>query len=136
MSDAPDRAPTDWGSPEMTGRIRRRYAAERRFRWIGLAGILLSAGFLALLLITMVSNGARGFTRAEVRLDIDFAKAALFLDPATVRASGAKAALAGSDLQGVVAKAAEARYGRECARLFADTAWLEVLDVIEADPSV
>jgi phosphate transport system permease protein len=136
MNNVPDRAPTDWSSPDMTGRIARRYAAERRFRWIGLFAILLSAGFLALLLFTMVSNGARGFTRTEVRLDIDFAKAALFLDPATVRASGAKAALAGSDLQNVVSKAAEARYGAEGARLFADTAWLEVLDAIEADPSI
>ncbi len=136
MSSAPNRVPTDWASPEMSGRIRRRYAAERRFRWIGLGAILLSAGFLALLLFTMVSNGALGFTRTEVRLDIDFAKAALFLDPATVRASGAKAALAGSELQGVVAKAAEARYGPQGARLFADTAWLEVLDAIESDPSI
>jgi phosphate transport system permease protein len=136
MTDIPVRAPTDWSSSEMTGRIARRYAAERRFRWIGLGAILLSAGFLALLLFTMVSNGARGFTRTEVRLDIDFAKAALFLDPATVRASGDKAALAGSDLQNVVSKAAEARYGPQGARLFADTAWLEVLDAIESDPSV
>ena len=109
--------------------------AERRFRWIGL-GRSCFRGFLALLLFTMVSNGARGFTRTEVRLDIDFAKAALFLDPATVRASGAKAALAGSDLQGVVAKAAEAQYGGDGARLFSDTAWLSVLDSIEADPSL
>ena len=136
MTDAVKRAPTDWKGPEMSGRIRRRYAAERRFRWIGLGAILLSAGFLALLLFTMVSNGARGFTRTEVRLDIDFAKAALFLDPATVRGSGAKAALAGSDLQGVVAKAAETQYGGQGARLFADTAWLTVLDAIEADPSL
>jgi phosphate transport system permease protein len=136
MTDAVKRAPTDWRAPEMSGRIARRYAAERRFRWIGFGAILLSAGFLALLLFTMVSNGARGFTRTEVRLDIDFAKAALFLDPATVRASGAKAALAGSDLQGVVAKAAEAQYGGEGARLFSDTAWLTVLNAIEADPSL
>ncbi|MGA9580625.1 MAG: phosphate ABC transporter permease PstA [Allosphingosinicella sp.] len=136
MTDALHRAPTDWRSSEMSGRIRRRYAAERRFRWIGLGAILLSAGFLALLLFTMVANGARGFTRTEVRLDVDFAKAALFLDPATLRSTGAKAALAGSDLQGVVAKAAEAQYGERGARLFSDTAWLTVLNAIEADPSL
>ena len=136
MTEAVNRAPTDWRSSQMSGRIRRRYAAERRFRWIGLGAILLSAGFLALLLFTMVSNGARGFSRTEVRLDVDFASAALFLDPATVRSSGAKAALAGSDLQGVVAKAAEAQYGAEGARLFSDTAWLTVLDAIEDDPSL
>ena len=136
MSEAVKRTPTDWRSPDMAGRIARRYAAERRFRAIGLGAILLSAGFLALLLVTMVSNGAGGFTRTEVRLEVDFAKAPLFLDPATVRASGAKAAVTGSDLQGVVAKAAEAQYGDRGARLFADTAWLRVIDAIEADPSL
>ncbi len=136
MTEAVHRTPTDWRSPEMRGRTARRYAAERRFRWIGLGAILLSASFLALLLFTMVSNGARGFTRTEVQLDVDFAKAPLFLDPETVRASGAKAALAGSDLQGIVAKAAEAQYGERGARLLADTAWLTVLDAIEADPSL
>jgi phosphate transport system permease protein len=130
------KAPTDWQASAMSARIRRRYAAERRFRWIGLGAILLSAGFLALLLFTMVSNGARGFTRTEVSLDVDFAKAALFLDPATMRSGGAKAALAGSDLQAVVAKAAESQYGAQGARLFADTAWLTVSNAIEDDPSL
>ena len=84
----------------------------------------------------MVSNGARGFTRTEVQLDLDLARAPLFLDPATVRSRGARAALAGSDLQAAVAKAADAQYGVGGARLFADTAWLGVLDAIEADPSL
>ncbi|HLL30139.1 MAG TPA: DUF3333 domain-containing protein, partial [Allosphingosinicella sp.] len=81
MNSPVDPTPTDWNGRDMEQRLRLRYAAERRFRLIGLGAILLSAGFLALLLFTMVSNGARGFTRTEVRLDIDFAKSALFLDP-------------------------------------------------------
>src|SRR5688572_25686325 len=106
MSEAIDPIPTDWSAQAMDRRLRRRYAAERRFRLIGLAAILISAGFLALLLTTMVANGARGFTRTEVRLDIDFARSALFLDPATLRSTDARAALAGADIQGVVQKAA------------------------------
>src|SRR5687768_11991510 len=131
-----DRAPTDWSDRSMERRLRRRYAAERRFRLIGLGAILLSAGFLALLLFTMVANGARGFTRTEVRLDIDFARSALFLDPATLRSADARAALAGADIQGVVQKAAEAQYGAQGARLLSDTAWLKVVGSIEDDPSI
>ena len=56
----------------MQRRIRKRYAAERRFRLVGLGAVLLSAGFLAFLLITMMANGLRGFTQTEVRLDVDF----------------------------------------------------------------
>ncbi|HEX8378914.1 MAG TPA: phosphate ABC transporter permease PstA, partial [Allosphingosinicella sp.] len=136
MTSPADRAPTDWSGSGMEQRLRRRYAAERRFRLIGLAAILISAGFLALLLFTMVSNGAKGFTRTEVRLDMDFARSALFLDPATLKSANAEAALAGADIQGAVQKAVEAQYGPEGARLLSDTAWLKVLRNIEADPSI
>src|SRR3546814_18164037 len=84
MSDIA-RIPTDWKTDAMQRRIRRRYAAERRFRLIGLGAVLLSAAFLAFLLITMMTNGLRGFTQTEVRLDIDFAASDLFLDPATLQ---------------------------------------------------
>src|SRR3546814_19787020 len=85
-------APTQWNGEAMQRRIRRRYAAERRFRLVGLAAILLSAAFLAFLLVTMVANGARGFPRTEVRLDMDFAGCNLFPDPAALAGPGADSA--------------------------------------------
>lgn len=136
MSEAFSKAPTDWKAEAMERRIRRRYSAERRFRWIGLGAILLSAGFLALLLFTMVSNGARGFTHSEIRLDMDFARSPIFLDPAAVRSARADSALGGADIEGAVARAAEAQYGAGGARLLADTAWLKVRDAIKADPDI
>ncbi|HET9428129.1 MAG TPA: phosphate ABC transporter permease PstA [Allosphingosinicella sp.] len=72
MSDrAVDPTPTDWNSEAIQRRIRKRYAAERRFRLVGLLAVLISAGFLAFLLITMMANGLRGFTQTEVRIDLD-----------------------------------------------------------------
>jgi phosphate transport system permease protein len=140
MSDAAapraPRIPTDWNTDVMQGRIRRRYAAERRFRLVGLFAVLLSAGFLAFLLISMMSNGLRGFTQTEIRLEIDFPKSAVFLDPATLKASTGGAALAGADIERAVAAAAEAQYGPEGARMLSDTAWLRVQRAIEADPDV
>ena len=50
------RTPTDWKGEAMRRRIARRYAAERRFRLLGFASVLLSAGFLAFLLISMLSS--------------------------------------------------------------------------------
>ncbi|HEY0028321.1 MAG TPA: phosphate ABC transporter permease PstA [Allosphingosinicella sp.] len=119
----------------MQRRIRGRYAAERRFRLVGLFAVLLSAGFLAFLLISMMSNGLRGFTQTNVRVDIDFAKSALFLDPATVERDGARA-LAGANLESAVAAAAEAQYGPGAARLLSDSAWLRVERGIVAEPSM
>jgi phosphate transport system permease protein len=137
MSEAPTpRAPTDWESPAMRRRIRRRYAAERRFRRVGLGAILLSAAFLAFLLATMLSNGLRGFTQTEVRLDIDFPASALFLDPATLKAGNAEAALAAADIAGTVQAAAEAQYGAAGTRLLSDTAWIQVQREIADDPDM
>jgi phosphate transport system permease protein len=133
--DTVDPTPTDWGSGDMQKRIRRRYAAERRFKMLGLFAVLLSAGFLAFLLVTMVSNGVRGFTQAEIRLDIDFPRSDLFLQPSQLEGFGAEAALAGADVEGTVRSAVEAQYG-DTSRLLSNSAWLRVREAIAADPQI
>ena len=62
-------------------RLRQRYAAERRFRALGLGAVLFSFAVLAFLLITMTINGISGFQRVEVEIPVDFREAALTLDP-------------------------------------------------------
>jgi phosphate transport system permease protein len=47
-------------SPEAEVRLKKRYAAERRFKAMGLAAILISLMFLAILLYTMLKNGIAG----------------------------------------------------------------------------
>ena len=139
MSDAVvlvDPTPTDWSGEAMRRRIRRRYAAERRFRLLGLGAILISVGFLAFLLVTMMANGARGFTRTEVRLDVDFPRSALFLDPAVLRGFGAEQALANADFDRALTEAAEAQYGRGAARLFSEGAQLRLREAVRQDPSM
>ncbi len=135
MSDAvATRAPTDWKTDAMQKRIRRRYSAERRFRLLGLGAVLLSAGFLAFLLVTMLGNGIKGFTQTEVRLDIDFQKSALFIDPAALRGPSADAALAVADLEGAVRAAASAQYGAAAAGVLSESAWLRVRQAVKEDP--
>jgi len=130
------RAPTDWKTDAMQTRIRRRYAAERRFRLLGLASVTISVAFLAFLLFTMIGNGARGFTQTEVQLPIDFPQAGLALDPATLHSDGARAALAAVDLEGATSKAATTAFGPQGPTMVSDGAWLSVRDAIEADPSI
>ena len=69
----------------MQKRVAKRYAAERRFRFFGLAAVGLSVAFLAFLLITMAWKGLGGFTRTEAKLTIDFPRSDLMLDPAALR---------------------------------------------------
>ena len=56
------RRPTDWKTAAVQRRTRRRYAAERRFRLMGLAAVCVSAGFLAFLLLSMLAGDIFGTT--------------------------------------------------------------------------
>jgi phosphate transport system permease protein len=51
---------SSWSTPEASARIAKRYSAERRFKLLGLVSILVSLGFLAFLLVTMLTNGVSG----------------------------------------------------------------------------
>ncbi|MFN3387983.1 MAG: phosphate ABC transporter permease PstA [Allosphingosinicella sp.] len=130
------RTPTDWSGEAMQQRIRRRYAAERRFRMVGLFAVLLSAAFLAFLLVTMMGNGLRGFSQAEIRLEVNFPASPLMIDPASLAGENRQAVLNAADVQGAVAAAAEAQYGEGGARLLSDRAWLKVRDGIGENPDI
>lgn len=54
--------------------IKRRYAAERRFRLYGMVSIIVALSFLAILLVTVVLQGYTAFQQTKIRLDIDFAQ--------------------------------------------------------------
>lgn len=120
----------------MHRRIRRRNAAERRFRRIGLGAVLLSGAFLAFLLVTMLAKGLGGFTRTEVRLDLDFTASQLMLDPAALSGPGADRALGGADIDGAMRIALRHQYGSVEDGLVSSVAWLRVRDAIKADPSI
>ncbi|MGH6613650.1 phosphate ABC transporter permease PstA [Sphingomonas sp.] len=132
----PDRAPTDWRTDAMQRRIRRRYAAERRFRFIGLSAVVISAGFLAFLLVTMFLNGASGFTQTELKLPVDFPRAELTIDPAQLHNKGADMALAAAGLERATDAAAIAAFGPKGDTLLSDGAGLRVRDALKADPAL
>jgi phosphate transport system permease protein len=66
---------------EVETRARRRYAAERRFKLVGLAAVLTALGLLAILLTTIVAQGYTAFLQTNIRLDIHF-------DPETINPEG------------------------------------------------
>ncbi|MEP9357682.1 phosphate ABC transporter permease PstA [Sphingomonas sp. KR3-1] len=132
-SPAPERAPTDWKAAAMQKRIRRRYAAERRFKLFGMLAVILSAAFLAFLIFTMVANGARGFVRSEVALTFDFPKLGMAIDRAHLSTPGADLALSGAGLQDKVETAA---LGTGDTSLAANSAWITVRERIKAHPAI
>ena len=133
MSDAP----TQWRADAMQRRLKRRYAAERRFRLAGLAAVGLSAAFLAFLLLSMLVRGAGGFVETRVALPIDFAAARLPVDPDRLAGRAADLALAGAGLEDAVDRAADAAFPRVGgAAILSDGAWLRVRDAVKADPAL
>ena len=52
-------------------RIARRYAAERRFKYLGLGAVLTAVGFLVILLSTVVTQAIPAFTYHKVTLPLD-----------------------------------------------------------------
>jgi phosphate transport system permease protein len=131
-----EKTPTDWRADVMQRRIRRRYRAERRFKLLGLAAVLMSVGFLVFLLATMLSNGIGGFSRTEIKLPLDFPKAGLTLDASRLAGPGADLALAGAGIQGATDGAAIAAFGKDGDRLISDGAWLSVRSAVKADPAL
>lgn len=131
-----ERAPTDWRTRSMQRRVRARYAAERRFRLLGLGAVVMSAGFLVFLLVTMIANGLGGFAQTELSLAIDFPRAGLTIDPARLRGPGADLALAGVGVEQATDSAAIAAFGAGGDKLLSDGAWLRVRDAIRARPAL
>jgi phosphate transport system permease protein len=63
--------------------IRRRYAAERRFKALGIAAVLFGLTFLAILFTSIISKGYSSFLQSAFRLDV-------VLDPAGIDPSGTR----------------------------------------------
>ena len=130
------RAPSRWASDDMGRRLRKRYAAERRFRALGFAAIAISVLFLAFLLWNMGSKGIGGFVHYEARLPIDFTKSDLMLDPATLRGPDAQQAVAGADLSTTIVQASTAVYGPAAAEMFGDAAVQRLTTEIVRNPDM
>jgi phosphate transport system permease protein len=81
MTEADDEHRLPWDDPAYARRLRRRYAAERRFRIYGIAAIALAIGALVTLLGSICSNALPALRQTYVRLDV-------FLDPAVIDPSG------------------------------------------------
>lgn len=129
-------ASTRWTDGSMQKLVAKRYAAERRFRFFGLAAVSLSVAFLAFLLVTMAWKGLGGFTATETKLTIDFPRSDLMLDPATLRGPQAEESVASAGLDGVLEQAAVAQYGEGGGELFGDASSRALGEKLIADPGM
>ena len=123
-------------TPAFEARLKKRYAAERRFKAIGLSAILFSIAVLILLLATMTFNGIGGFQRVEVQVPVDFAESGIAADPTAMAQPGALASLEAQGLRDVVQYFAEEHLGEDGAEELGPQAWRDVAAAIIADPAI
>ena len=117
-------------------RLKARYAAERRFRALGLAAVVFSAMVLAFLLVTMTANAVGGFKRAELRFPVDLAASGMTVDPANLSSGDAVSQLESAGLPDVVTAAAAKALGVDAAAELDPQAWRELARTIAADPQL
>ena len=125
-----------WTGREMQQRIAGRYAAERRFRFFGLAAVSLSVAFLAFLLFNMAWTGIGGFTKTEAKVIIDFPRSDLILDPAALRGSQAQETVATAGLEGVLEQAGSARFGEGGGEMFGSASTRSLGEQLIANPDL
>ena len=117
-------------------RLRKRYAAERRFKALGMGAVLFSVAVLIFLLGTMLWNGIGGFQRAEVAVPIDLASAGLSADPTVLAQANGVQNLEMQGLPQIVAAAAEQALGPDAGKALDPAAWRTVAEKIAADPEI
>jgi phosphate transport system permease protein len=83
----------------------------------------------------MTSSAVGGFTRAELRFDLDLSSGVLTIDPAQLQGPGAMDALKGAGLPDVVRFSASKALGDPAAAELADNAWQEAGKMLITDPS-
>jgi phosphate transport system permease protein len=117
-------------------RLRKRYAAERRFKALGMGAVLFSVAVLIFLLGTMLWNGIGGFQRAEVAVPIDLASAGLSADPTVLAQANGVQNLEMQGLPQIVTAAAEQALGPDAGEALDPAAWRTVAEKIAADPEI
>lgn len=119
--------------------LRRRYWAERRFRFYGLAAVVAGMTFLVYLFFVIFSNGIGAFRQTQVRL-------AVYFDPQVIDPAGNRNSsdLLGADYQSLIRAALKAKFPevegrvqtRELTRLVSGSASYDLQQRVTKDPSV
>ncbi|ENN83986.1 phosphate ABC transporter, inner membrane subunit PstA [Rhizobium freirei PRF 81] len=122
--------------------IKRRYAAERRFRAYGITAVIFGLVFLVTLVSTVVRNGYTAFVQTSITLPIEFSEN--LIDPAAKRASDPKVLISANYpvlVRDALVKAldidpANRALVREAAAMVSDNARIVLRDKVAANPAI
>ena len=122
--------------------LKRRHAAETRFRLYGILAIAIGIGFLALLLVSIVSKGYTAFVQTSITIPVDFDAAVI--DPGNKRATDPSVLVSAN--YPVVARNAllvalgvdptDKAAAKEAGKLVSEGSRLQLRALVAGDPSV
>jgi phosphate transport system permease protein len=120
-------------------RIKRRYAAERRFRFWGLFAISLAIAMLVLLLGAIVSQGYSAFYQTHIALDVDFDASAI--DPEGTKSPDVLAqadyrGLARASIRTLMPEGTSRSEERNFFNVFSEGNQYELMNLVLRDPSL
>ena len=124
---------------EITARNKKRYAAEVRYKAVGLAGVITALGLLALLLFTIVAQGIGAFWQTTITLPVELSAEEIDPDGTNDPAVLAKANYAGlinDTLYGMFPDVEERRAKRALRGLVSKGAGIDLQKQVLADPSL
>ena len=143
MTDISEKATSHFLSEEAQRRVRKRYAAERRFRAYGVTMICIAVFFLVVLFYTIISRGYSAFEATNYLLPITFSEETLELTPAATEQeinelSGTKLTrLARQGLYDTLGIDSTDRSVRRLAnRLLSSGVDIKLRDMLKDDPSI
>jgi phosphate transport system permease protein len=122
--------------------IRRRYAAERRFRIYGVAAIAFGLAFLFVLLWSVAGKGYTAFQQTEITLPVEFSEKVI--DPGNKRATDPKVLIT-ANYPLLVRNALAEKLGisskdrpalKQVAAMVSDSARVTLRNMVAADPSI
>jgi phosphate transport system permease protein len=117
-------------------RLRKRYAAEKRFKALGFLSVMFSIIVLAILIASMSMTGFGGFQRVEMAVPVNFSEAGMTVDVRALEQRNPQSVLENAGLPMVIQMAAEKTLGAEGAAMLAQSAWNEAADQIIENPSL
>jgi phosphate transport system permease protein len=123
----------------VTAGLKRRYAAERRFRLFGLLSVVLGFVFLFSLFASIISTGYPAFQLTYVQLDIEFDPAVLDISDSPGREGLSAANYAGlvkRSLRELFPEVTKRRDKRSLYQIVSIGAQYELRDLLIADPSI
>ena len=122
--------------------IKRRYAAERRFRAYGIAAIAVGLIFLAMLLYSVVSKGYTAFQQTTISLPITFSEQVI--DPKNKRATDPKVLITANypllvrdalvNVLGI--DPTDKAQLKQATKLISDSSRVTLRDLVVADPTI